>query len=464
MTHLFTRQSTFRIPSNIGRPLLCLTLLTILLLSVVACNRNEPTPTPNREVQLAATVERASDSTREATAAGEAATATQPAAPTPSPTPPPEAAGTLTLWHSWAEADGDALATILFAFQQQYPAIQVETLFVAYNDLPQSYAEAVQANAGPDLVLMPNWWLGEMVAAGVAQSMDELLDRGALDRALLDRYWPATLDNLSWQGELYGLPINYELVSLFYNQALVSETELPQSMTDLLALAEADPKRGTGLYASLYHLYWGFPAHGAQLLNDDGEAVLDATAGAAAYLQWLAELAQVDGTYVDSDYGMLLDRFKKGEFAFLVDGPWSIAELRGALGDDLAITHLPDGTAGAAEPWLSADGIFLNPRALPEQQYLALLLAQHFSTVESGTTVAELANRVPANRHVTLDDPLLQGFVEQAASSQSLPALPEMAEAWAYGGDMLLKVLAGEREPAEVVQETTTLINEANGR
>ena len=45
-----------------------------------------------------------------------------------------------------------------------------------------------------------------------------------------------------------------------------------------------------------------------------------------------------------------------------------------------------------------------------------------------------------------------------------MPTDPQMANVWGYGGDMIVKVLSGVDEPAKVVAETTTLINEANGK
>ena len=50
------------------------------------------------------------------------------------------------------------------------------------------------------------------------------------------------------------------------------------------------------------------------------------------------------------------------------------------------------------------------------------------------------------------------------ASAQPLPLAPEMQAVWGYGGDMLLKVVTGGADPTQVVAETTTLINEANGK
>lgn len=435
------------------RSLLLFTLFLVML--ATACNNSAPTPTAAPPTAPVA-----------AQPASENADTTNPAAqpastPTviPTPTPIPPIAGNVILWHSWVGADGDALAALLLALKEKYPDLQVDTLFVAYNDLPQSYAEAVQAGGGPDLVLTSNWWLGEMVAANVVQPLDELLPS-----ATLSSYWPATLDSLRWQGKLYGLPTNFELISLFYNRALIGADQLPTTTDELLAVARANPQQGIGLYATLYHLYWGFPAFGAQLLDNGGKVILDQNSGAADYLTWLDTLHGINGSFIDDDYGMLLDRFKKGEYAFFVDGPWSIAELQGALGDNLAVTQLPAGPVGPAQPWLSADGLFLNPRATAEQQRLALVVAQHFTSAESGLLLAERAQRLPANRTVQINNALLQGFLQQADAAQALPMIPEMAEVWGYGGDLLLRVLAGDEAPAQVVVETATLINEANGQ
>lgn len=425
-------------------------LLTLFLGMVLAtaCNRDTPTPepTPTAAPPTAANV-------NVGDAVAQAATST----PTLTPVLPIE--GRIVFWHSWAGADGDALAALLLALKEKHPNVQVDTLFVAYNDLPQSYAEAVQAGGGPDLVLTANWWLGDMVAAQVVQPLDELISPAALND-----YWPAALDSLRWDGKLYGLPINVELISLFYNRSLIASAQLPTTMEQLLALAQANPQQGIGLYASLYHLYWGFPAYGAQLFNETGQVVLDQGSGAADYLTWLAMVNQTNGSYVDEDYAMLLDRFKKGEFAFLVDGPWSIADLQGALAGNLAVAQLPAGPAGPAQPWLSADGLFINPSASAEQQVLALAVAQAFTNAESGQILVERARRLSANRTVQVSDPLLQGFMQQASSAHAIPMIPEMKEVWGYGGDLLLRVLAGAEDPAGVVTEATTLINEANGK
>ena len=132
-------------------------------------------------------------------------------------------AGTLVVWHSWTGGDGDALAAILTRFQQERPNILVETHFVAYGDLARTYTDAVKEGGGPDLILAPNWWLRELVEEDVLLPLEKRITMQ--ERA---QFIAATIDNLSWEGALYGLPTNYELVALYYNRQLLDEEELPR--------------------------------------------------------------------------------------------------------------------------------------------------------------------------------------------------------------------------------------------
>ncbi|MBI1294888.1 extracellular solute-binding protein [bacterium] len=365
----------------------------------------------------------------------------------------------MLLWHSWAGADGEALSLMLGAFQAANPDVQLETLFVAYNELPQAYADAVYAEGGPDLILAPTWWLQQLADAETLQPLD-----GLVGEETLSAYLPATVTNLRYQQQLYGLPISLDLVSLYYNRNLVDEAALPTTTEEMLALAQANPRQGAGLYANFYHLFWGVPAYGGALFDDTGRAILEQSDGAAAFLAWLSAMSNTPGVFVDLDYGMLIDRFKKGEFAFFVDGPWSSAELEAALGDALGVALLPAGPAGAAQPWLNAEGVMLNPVYSPAQQQLALRLALHLAGPESGAILAQTAQRVPAQIGAPIEDPILAGFTAQAQNAVSLTNQPELDAMWGYTGDMLLKVLNDVLSPEEAVLEASTLINEANDK
>lgn len=433
-----------------------LAVLLVALALLVACQEPTPTPLPPTPVPSASAADAVAAPGEPAVVVATATTAPQPA-PTDAPTPTPEIAdGTVTLWHSWARSDGDALTKILENFAVANPNITVQTLFVAYNDLPQAYADAVAAGGGPDLILAPAWWLRELVEANALLPLSDRLAGGESEQ-----WMAAALDNLSIDGTLYGLPTSYELVGLYYNRSLVEDSALPATTDELLALAAANPAQGAGLYLNFYHLYWGIPAYGSELFDGEGRVILDRTPGTAQFLDWLLRVSQTPGSFVSSDYGMLLDRFKKGEFAFFVDGPWSASELGQALGDNLGVAPLPAGPSGPARPWLSADGIFLNPAVNGGQQQLALRLARHMANADSATLLAGIAGQLPAHNEAGVNNPLSQGFVAQAETALSEPHRSAMSQVWGYAGDMLVKVIDGGTLPDVAVTETTILLNDA---
>jgi arabinogalactan oligomer/maltooligosaccharide transport system substrate-binding protein len=162
---------------------------------------------------------------------------------------------------------------------------------------------------------------------------------------------------------------------------------------------------------------------------------------------------------------MLLDRYTKGEFAYLVDGPWSLAQLRSALGNNLAVVPIPAGPGGPARPWLYADGLFVNPNLDPARLALATTVALNLTSPSAGLLLAQTSGLLPANQSVDLSfDPHLAGFAAQAATAEAMPTSAEMEEVWGYAGDMLLKAMNGVTPPPAIVAETTALINEANGK
>lgn len=435
---------------RIMRLLVLLAALFVLPGLLAACSKEDSASAP--EPQPGAVLP-AAEAAQPGASSGIGASA---AAPTATPFLPQ---GDLVLWHSWAGPDAEALTAILTDMKAAYPLVNVDTLYVSPNDLPQAFADAVAANGGPDLAVTENWWINDMVAANVIRPLDDLVRPGQTET-----FFPAALASFQRDGFLYALPATYELVALYQNTALAAAGTAPATTDDLLAQARATPEMGLGLYASLYHLWWGFPAYGAVLFDADGKVVLDRGDGAAGFLAWIKALDGVEGSFVDTDYGMLLDRFSKGEFAYFVDGPWAAPELRAALGANLAVVPLPAGPAGAAAPWLSAEGVILNPSLGPEKAQLAFFLASILTDTDSGSRFAA-GGRLPANQSAALpDDPLVRGFALQAATAQPAPPFGEMESVWGYGGDMLVKVLGGSMEPAEAVRETAALINEEIGK
>ena len=169
-------------------------------------------------------------------------------------------------------------------------------------------------------------------------------------------------------------------------------------------------------------------------MTKNGRVVLDQSTGTAEFLDWLLRAQETPGIFAALDYGMLMDRFKKEEFALLIDGPWSIHELRERFGADLGVAPLPDGPAGPARPWLGADGVFLNAAVPAEKQEYALALARHITSAESASELAQIAGRLPAHKDADLGgDKLLTGLY---LSGRHRPCPCPTSPKWTRSGAM----------------------------
>src|SRR4051812_42246169 len=160
--------SKFHLPSI--RLLIALLLFTTATILLAACGRDEATP-----VAAAAPTEKPIGGLEAAStqAAATSAPAATPA-PTSAPSHPsqPSLAGHVTIWHSWAQAQGDALTAALAQLKQAQPGIQIDSVFVAPDLLVTSYTNAVKSGNAPDLLLAPNWSLGALADASAILNLD----------------------------------------------------------------------------------------------------------------------------------------------------------------------------------------------------------------------------------------------------------------------------------------------------
>ena len=70
-------------------------------------------------------------------------------APTLSPSPTTEiVSGTITIWHSWEEPYAPALLNTITAFQEEYPNVYFDVLYVPELDLLASLEQAVMDGEG----------------------------------------------------------------------------------------------------------------------------------------------------------------------------------------------------------------------------------------------------------------------------------------------------------------------------
>ena len=372
--------------------------------------------------------------------------------------------GTVTLWHGWTGAEADTLNNqIIPAWQQANPDIKIDVLAVPFDQLKNKYQTEVATGGGPDLLIGPADWVGELAGGDLIKPLDDLVTADDLAA-----YVPSAVDALKYDGKLYGLPESIETVALYYNTDMVptppkSTAELEQMSADIAA---ADPsKYGFALLSNFYHPAGYLFGWGGQIFDENNHSAFGSPE-TVSFLNWIKDLSSKPGIYQQADDGAISSLFKEGKAGMVINGPWQLADYQASLGaDKVGVAELPvisENGDAPAKPFLGVKHIMLNSNDSDDQAALALKFAQFFTGAEVGKILADSAGHLPANTGVDVsDNPIASAFVAQAASSTPTPTIPEMGQVWTPAQDMISKVISGDATAEEASAEAVKNINDA---
>lgn len=154
----------------------------------------------------------------------------------------------ITSWGFGAEETNPMAFTRVDAFRQAYPSIQLE-LVPEYDD--QKLLTGFASKQLPDLLWMDRFRIASWAARGVLQPLDDLIAQAGIDTS---KYYPAALDEVTYDGKIYAIPQFMDVRGLYVN-------------LDALAEAGVDPATfDTSNWDELSQI-------GAQLVKRDGDRV-----------------------------------------------------------------------------------------------------------------------------------------------------------------------------------------------
>jgi arabinogalactan oligomer/maltooligosaccharide transport system substrate-binding protein len=229
------------------------------------------------------------------------------------------------------------------------------------NDLQTSFVTANQAGNGPDIVMGAHDWIGNLVQNGAISTVQ--LPADAKDTTL-----SVALDAMQYNGQTYGVPYAVETLVLFANKKL-TDTPEPKTFEELV---EAGTAGGADNVLSLpvgeegdaYHMEPLYTSAGGYLFGKDSEGSYDPTdlgvgkEGSIAAGEKMKELGKkgVLKTSITGDNAISL--FTDGKAAYLISGPWAIADIKKAK-IDFALSAVP-GFEGMdkAVPFAGVNGFY----------------------------------------------------------------------------------------------------------
>ncbi|MDP2315975.1 MAG: extracellular solute-binding protein [Pseudomonadota bacterium] len=350
-------------------------------------------------------------------------------------------AGEVTLWHAWRGDERVALDELVGRYNADHPGTTVRPVFVSYESLGSKIEAAVPRGNGPDLLVFAHEKIGAWTAEGLILPVD--LPPPGLGGGELH---PVTVEALTLREAVWGWPLAYKSLALYYNRALIPDP--PASTDALLAAAtalRAEDRWGfaweaSSAYADAAWMH-GF---GGGVFDESGAVRLDSEANVAAFgfVQTLAALGPAEPS------GALLTQlFNEGRVAMMANGPWFLGE---ASGVDFGVAPLPtvSATGRPAAPYVTVEALFLTREGAE---------ARAFATWMAGDAAAEVRHRVGkqlvANTAVLVTDPRLGAFRQQLDTAVPMPTRAEMARTWEPLARALRRLVRGAADPVEAAHE-----------
>jgi arabinogalactan oligomer / maltooligosaccharide transport system substrate-binding protein len=340
----------------------------------------------------------------------------------------------ITVWHAYRGGEKTAFDKVVAQYNASQKKIKVSALAVPYDAFADKITAAVPRGKGPDIFIYAQDRLGGWVTAG---NTIEPIDF-YLDKALKDRFIPSTLQAMTYRKTTYGLPLNYKVMTMIYNKALVKTP--PKTTAELVKVAKANTNEASGRFGLVYW-YSNWYYH-APLFNGFGGGVFDAAGkpivnngGNVKSVDLLMRWATKDKILpAEPSTALITSLFNEGKAAIVFSGPWFLEEVSPKIQYGLALLPTID-EAGAKpmRPWMTVEGVYIAAPSKKKDQ--AFEFAKYLTDNAATKVLALEGSQSPANRHVYNDaqvkaNPVLNAFRAQVDRAVPMPNVPEMTLMW----------------------------------
>lgn len=341
----------------------------------------------------------------------------------PSATKGPDVQGSISLWVDWAPAEITMLASILEAFQEVFPDVEISLIYFPAEQLADRFRAAAARGEQPTMILGDSQ-LGQALLA----------ERYILDiRRHLTEELLLSVHPLAWEGVAVGvgtmgLPLSLEGIVLYRNAKLIPEA--PETLEDLVRASQG--MRGqnqAGIIFDVDFLYSGafFSACNGVLLGADGSSALTLRS-IECWLRTINQWGEAGRIVRNSDEDLLA--FEGGEVAWLLEGTWQADRLLSALGGDhLAIDPWPRyaTTGHLLSGYAWTRNIYFGSTSTERDFNAAWVLAHYLLTPEVQLQLASARSerQLPVLREIAFQERWLQELHAALQGNTLLPLYPE---------------------------------------
>ena len=342
----------------------------------------------------------------------------------------------VVVWHAYRAEEKAALEKVVASYNATVAGkgIKVTTLAVPYDAFADKITAAVPRGKGPDVFIYAQDRMGGWIEAGnTIEPIDFFLDK-----ATTDRFLPTTMEAMTYQNTVYGLPLNFKVITLIYNKKLI--TTPPKTSAELVTLGKKLTDAASGKFGLAYW-FSDFYYHAA-LMNAFGGGVfgpgrkptLNSAENVKSLELLMKWLEQDKFLPAEPSTALITALFNGGKAAMVFSGPWFLGEID--KGIDFGLAPLPtiDEAGGKPmRPWMTVEGAYI---AAPSQRKdAAFEFVSYLTDLASAKILALEGRQTPSNKKVYDDpqvaaDPILKAFRAQVEVAIPMPNVAEMTMVW----------------------------------
>lgn len=379
----------------------------------------------------------------------------------------------LMYWGSYEEID--IMNKMVSVFKKTHPDIDVYPIHAA------NYMDKLQIMIGggtpPDLFYLGDDNFVAYVEAGALASFEDI----KMSDTLFDEedYFELPLNAFKYEEKLYGLPISWTPLVLYYNKDIFDEAGLSYPDTtwdwdDFLSACkkctkDIDRDGVIDQFGYLLSTGWTFTfnwiwQNGGDILSPDGNRCVMDSKETIDALQFLADLRWRYNVSPTPEQIAQRDLFTTGKIAMVISGRWTVPRYRTINDFRWGISHLPKGKVRATPIFTTA--YVMSEK--PQNRMDIWKLAKFLSGKEGSRFIAELGLGVPSVKSVAnsshfLDKEKIPENSEIYLDALSYARLGPRTKHWQEIGNImethLDELWFGKKEAKEVATAITEEVN-----
>lgn len=279
----------------------------------------------------------------------------------------------ITYWGQGFGPDSKGLEATIREFERRNPEYRVRVLSMGAGRMnPQKLMTAIVGQAAPDIVYQDRFTIADWANRGAFMPLDDLINRDRGKDPLtpdLNQFVPATVQEATHNGRLYGIPFGSDTRIFYYNRKIFQQeaetlraagldpNRAPRTWSEVLAYSKALTKfdkngrlvRAGFLpnYGNSWLYLYAFQ-NNASFISADGRTCTLYSPESEEALQFMVDGYDIVGGYENAQKfqsgfrGNEFDPFYTGQVVMKIDGDWILPGfLRFAPGMDFGVAYPP---------------------------------------------------------------------------------------------------------------------------